>query len=429
MRALYMAYTFPPVSTGSAPMNLKVTGLLAENGWKTTVVTPEYAGGLPRDDSLLNLLHRDVEVVRRGSVMAGSRRSAADSPGPWRRSAPRRILRRFLLETCLQPDRYAVWIPPAVFASLKALRSRKHDLILSLGPPHSVHLSGMICSVLTGLPWVAWFGDLWLNDGFTVWESLSPARRYWSRVMERLVVRRCDGILTTTEGSSRYFTKAYPGFCPPVHTQWNGATREEIRNNWNPEPPAFTGERLVVTYTGYFMGTQTPEHFLRGMKLFMERNPGRKVLFRMIGDPGTYAGLPGELGMGDSVEFHGIVPYSEVFRWQRSSDLLLLMTPPMSGNELKNSSKTVECLLARKPVLVVAPEGDMTGLIRRMNAGYVCGHDPGSICEALETAWREMTGGVFRVLPDRTALEGGEMDMEMQVRLTAQFFESLARRS
>ncbi len=424
---LYIAYTFPPVSTGSAPMNLKVTSLLVCSGWIPTVITPRHVAGLPLDETLLDLLPEEVRVIRKGTVeLAGGRPADGARSGKKRLSIPGR-LRHFILNTLLQPDRYVAWAPMAIFASLRAIREYRSEVIVTLGPPHSVHLVGMVCSALTGRPWVAYFSDLWVCDGYVNWEETTRARRFWTRVMEKWVVRAADGIVTTTDGSSRYFTKTYGTLCPPVQTLWNGATSEETATLWNTKPIPALDDEMVVTYAGYLMGNQTPLHFMRGMKLFMERHPERRIRFRVVGDPGAYAGLPGELGISGQVEWIGRVPFTSVREWQNLSHLLLILMPPQPGNELKNASKTVECLLARRPILALSREGDMTSLIRRMKAGYVSDHDSEDVCLALETAWEEMSRGVLRVLPSPDALLGTEMDMEANAAGLVQFLDGLCR--
>jgi hypothetical protein len=429
-KLVYLAYTFPPVSTGSAPMNLKLARLFLANGWAPHVITPGVASGLPLDPSLDGLLPEEVQVVRTGrrrvrsigKAMAGTGTQSARKRFPGRL---RDRLRRFILEVLLQPDRHVTWFPTAVTTGVREVLRSKAEIIVSLGPPHSVHLAGLACSLLTGRPWVAYFGDLWVRDGYIDWESLPSSRIYWSGVMEGLVVRSADGIITTTDGSSGYFTEIYGSDCPPVCTLWNGVSRAERQAFWNPAGVPPLGEELVITYTGFFMGNQSPEYFLLGLRLFLDRHPGRKVRFRIVGEMGVHSGLPRAMGLTDSVDIVGKVPFSEVRSWQLRSHLLLILLPPQPGNELKNAAKTAEYLLARRPVLAVAAEGDMTGLIRRLDAGYTAGHDAGSICSALEQAYEDLGSGRHKVLGDPGDLDG-VMDMDGNGRDMVRFLESLA---
>jgi len=428
-KLVYLAYTFPPVSTGSAPMNLKLARLFLANGWAPHVITPGVPGGLPLDPSLSDLLPEEVLVVRTGSRRprsAGGPTAAAGTPQPVRgfRSRLRSRLRRFILGSLLQPDRHVTWLPAAVTAGVREVLRSKAEIIISLGPPHSVHLAGLACSLLTGRPWVAYFGDLWLLDGYIDWASLPRSRAFWSRILEGLAVRSADGIITTTDGSSSYFRGRYGTGCPPVFTLWNGASRAERQAFWNPAEVPPPGEELVITYTGFFMGNQSPEYFLRGLRLFLDRHPGRKVRLRIVGEMGTFSGLPAAMGLSDSVDIVGKVPFSEVRGWQLASHLLLILLPPQPGNELKNAAKTAEYLLARRPILAVAPEGDMTGLIRRLDAGYTSGHDADDICGVLEQAYDDLAAGRHRVLREPGDLDG-VMDMDANGREMVRFLESL----
>ncbi len=423
-KLIYIAYTFPPVSTGSAPMNLRLADIFIRNNWLPSVVTPDHTASLPTDPSLTALLPKEMNVIRSGKSGRLRRRKKPVTEQARSAKTERKGLRKLILEVILQPDRYVTWVPRAIRAALREIDRIRADLVITLGPPHSVHLAGLACSRLTGKPWVAYFGDLWAMDGYINWQSVSWARRHLTPIIEKAIVTRADGIITTTDGSSRYFEEKYGEKCPPVQTLWNGVTLEEREKQWNQEGPRNPGDNLIITYTGFFMGNQTPEHFLRGMKLFLEKHPDSGFKFRIVGDFGAYADLPEKLGMKDSVEVLGAVPFTEVRKWQLDSDVLLLILRPQPGNELKNPSKTVEYLLARRPILAVTPKGDLTALIERLGAGYTATHDADSICAKLEEIHRDIRAGKFKVLENPSDLDG-DMDMDMGGRRMIEFLDRI----
>jgi len=404
-------------------MNLRLMDIFIRNGWLPAVVTPDHAGNLPEDPSLLRLLPEEISIIRTGNSGSMKKRK---NPVP-HKSQPsgRQGLRKFILEGILQPDRNVTWVPRAAIAALREIRLNGADLIITLGPPHSVHLTGLLCSRLTGIPWVAYFGDLWSNDGYINWEAVSGIRRHLTPVIEKAIVTRTNGIITTTDGSSRYFREKYGEECPPVQTLWNGVTLAEREKQWNFLEPGVSSRELVITYTGFFMGNQTPEHFLTGMKVFLDRHPDSGLKFRVVGDFGAYTGLPEKLGIKDSVEILGTVPFAEVRKWQLDSDILLLILPPQAGNELKNPSKTVEYLMARKPVFAVAPRGDLTDLIESLGAGYTALHDTDSVCNALEKIDRDIHTGILRILKNPSDLDG-KMNMDTNGKKMVEFLNSIA---
>jgi glycosyltransferase involved in cell wall biosynthesis len=271
---------------------------------------------------------------------------------------------------------------------------------------------------------VAYFGDLWALDGYIDWESASWARRRLAPLMERTVVSAADGIITTTDGSSEYFRTTYGHECPPVQTLWNGVPLAERDRSWNSKGLREPQDDIVITYTGFFMGLQTPEYFLNGFRLFLDRHPESRLKFRVVGDFGAFGSLPVELGLEGNIEVLGTVPFSQVRDYQLDSDILLLILPPQPGNELKNPSKTVEYLLARRPVLAVAPEGDLTSLIKDLGAGYTASHDPESVCSAIEQIHRDMAAGRQMILKQPGQLDG-RMDMDRGGREMAAFLDRI----
>ncbi len=425
-KLIYIAYTFPPVSTGSAPMNLRLADIFIRNGWLPSVVTPDHTASMPTDASLTALLPKEMNVIRSGKSGRLCKRKKAIHVQSGSVKSERKGLRKLILEVILQPDRFVTWIPRAITAALQEIDRIGADVVITLGPPHSVHLAGLVCSRLTGKPWVAYFGDLWAMDGYINWQSLSWARRRLTPIIEKAVVERADGIITTTDGSSRYFEEKYGDSCPPVQTLWNGVTLKEREKQWNTEGPRNPGDNLILTYTGFFMGNQTPEHFLKGMKLFLSKHPESGFKFRVVGDFGAYADLPEKLGIKDSVEVLGAVPFTEVRKWQLDSDVLLLILRSKPGNELKNPSKTIEYLLARRPVLAVTPKGDLTGLIERLDAGYTATNEADSICAALEEIHRDIHAGKFKVLENPSDLDG-DLDMDAGGRRMVEFLERVVQ--
>jgi glycosyltransferase involved in cell wall biosynthesis len=185
---------------------------------------------------------------------------------------------------------------------------------------------------------------------------------------------------------------------------------------------------LSICYTGFFMHRQTPEPFLRGLKLFRERNPEAGIRFKVVGAfSDDHAMLPSSLGVGDLVETVGLVPFGEVLSHQRSADVLMVCLPPLPGSEVKVPSKLAEYLLCGKPIMAVAPEGDLTRTVTELKAGYCCAPVPEEVCACLERIHADFTGGSleFDADPEEVARR---FDMSVRCVELGRFMDMIADR-
>ncbi|MBK8489273.1 MAG: hypothetical protein IPL48_16005 [Bacteroidetes bacterium] len=64
------------------------------------------------------------------------------------------------------PDARKFWIEPSVKFLLKYISDKPVDIIISTGPPHSMHMIALALKQKTELPWIADFRDPWTNIDF-----------------------------------------------------------------------------------------------------------------------------------------------------------------------------------------------------------------------------------------------------------------------
>ncbi|MFO7627504.1 MAG: glycosyltransferase [Candidatus Fermentibacteraceae bacterium] len=433
-KLLYLAYNFPPVSTGGASRNLVLARYLPVGGWEMVPFTASNHIGLPMDPTLPDHLPEGMKVnssfhLDPLHLLASAGRAAAVRPEG---KTPRRVsfktrLKRFLCHYLILPDRAVTWALTAVPAATRTARREKTGIVMSFGPQHSVHLISLAVARLCGLPFVSHFGDLWAYDSLVDWKALPAFTVRVNKWLERFVVLHSDGIVTTTPLSSQYFRTVYGIRCPPTIDIPNGYDPRRIKGmNSVPEERDRNGSVLRICYTGFFIGQQTPEPFLKGLGLFRERNADARILFKMVGSFGEdYDGLPRALGVEDLVEIVGQVPFSQVITHQRDADVLMVCLPPLPGSEVKMPSKLAEYLLWNKPLLAVAPEGDLTRTVRELSAGYCCAPIPGDVCATLERIFSDFTSGRLKVDLDSDEV-ADRFDMSILCVELGRFLDSIA---
>lgn len=398
---VYLAYSFPPVSSGSNTRNLLLPKYLPRFGWRFNVLTVSNPRGMPLDLELPEKVpegtlvrkvhhHDPMSILRR---LAGKgKEPSTTSPGPTRAgSSFRDCLRSYLLF----PDRLITWMPKVVPEGVRLVRETGSSLILSAGPHHSLHLHAWMISRITGIRWVPYFGDLWVYDGYVRFPP-GPIRAA-HRAMERAVVRNADAIITTTPRSSDYFRDRYGADCPPCFEMVNGYDPEtDPPPKPRPEEER-KGERFTVTFTGNLVGENTPDYLPLGLDRFFSLHPDAPVRLVMVGRlPTNYAKKLSSVGNGQVVEFRGSVPSMEAREHQRKADLLLTFLEDRPGNEVKNSAKLAEYVSAGKPVLAIAPAGDLTDFVRRMEAGYVSKPDPEAVADVMERILADWRNGSLK---------------------------------
>ncbi|MGE4540563.1 MAG: glycosyl transferase family 1, partial [Bacteroidales bacterium] len=173
-KVLIITYYWPPSGGGGVQRWLKFVKYLRQFGWEPVIYTPENPESPQLDQSLVNEIPAELEVLK----------TKVWEPYRWYktftgRKMDERIQTAFLSEkkkpglteklsiwirgNVFIPDARRYWIKPSVKFLKTWLLQNKVDLIVSTGPPHSMHLIGMQLKRQTGIPWLADFRDPWTN--------------------------------------------------------------------------------------------------------------------------------------------------------------------------------------------------------------------------------------------------------------------------
>src|SRR5258708_38705536 len=159
---------FPPAAASGAFGAFGFARHLPKFGWRTIVVAPPGLPTEPVDGDLLN------------RVPAGT----PPYPVPYPKGIISKPLRR------LAPR--AIWLPRAWATCQRALRDHRCDAIVTSGPPHIVHLLGLLLKRRYRLSWVADFRDPWVA-GMRL-PGLAPRKRSGVARLEAAVMREAHSI-------------------------------------------------------------------------------------------------------------------------------------------------------------------------------------------------------------------------------------------
>jgi hypothetical protein len=133
---------------------------------------------------------------------------------------------------------------------------------------------------------------------------------------------------------------------------------------------------LLITYTGSFMGRQTPEYFLSAMQHLIDEKSldPSDLRIRFIGHyDAAVLDIFNRFREKVPIEILGFQPYDQSLWHQVNSDLLLLIVSmdESEGGHQTMTGKFFEYIGARRPIFALVPDGPLKDTIIRGKFGQV----------------------------------------------------------
>lgn len=289
-RVLYLVLEYPPINGPGVWRGLAFSKYLPRFGWLPTVLCSDRAAARDRFDEALNAeIPPEIEVQRVSSILYRDVKALSDRVGKHVGSKllKRRYkqLRSWLLNR--YPDQQIHWALKVAWKAILELRSKPYEVIISSGPPHVVHLAGLIANAVTGTPWFIDYRDPWSNDKNGIFQ-MSYQQEFFEE-LERLCVRRCTGVLSVTETYIEDLRARFPEEKPEsgYHCIRNGHDLSEAMQEAALTSPQ--NDRLWIHFNGTPQTTQQPfQKMLDALAILREQ--GDVDLPKL-----SFSGIPPEL--------------------------------------------------------------------------------------------------------------------------------------
>lgn len=402
MRALIVAYYFPPKGGAGTQRFAKFCKFLPEFGIEPIVLTVAVAtktAHAPTDDASLAIGER-TEVVRvavPSSVSIGQR--------------VRRALRLHLDED--------EWARAAAQRALEVAKERRVDVVVTTLSPYACYRIGERVQRELGVPWVVDLRDPWALDGWRVYPTAMHAAADLGHM--RRALTRADFVVANVPECKREFVALG---ADPARTVVipNGFDEDDFAQ---PAPRPARDGRFHVVHVGTLHGVdvapgftanrfrrvrhrqiaplgRTGHYLLHALALWAAKaGPrARELVVDLYGHVDqSHQQLVAQLGIGDSVVLHGYVPHRQSIAALCAADAVFvpLHDVPPGERALVVPGKMYEALASERPVLAALPPGDGADLVRALGAGIcVPPADAAALAQALETCFRDRPDGVSR---------------------------------
>jgi glycosyltransferase involved in cell wall biosynthesis len=423
---LMIAYIYPPnrIVTGSRRI-IKFAKYLPHFGYRPVVLTTRAHGTLPDDtgssifraDDPVRLLKHLYQLVKRAN-QSPTQPVAVSSTAPGPESRIQQWRAKYSI-----PDQQIIWYPWAVWTARSLLRSLPIRLLYSTSTPETDHLVGLTLKRLTGLPWVVDFRDGWMFETIP-FRHTSPLRHAIESRLERAVVTNADHIITASQVLANDFRQRYPRIAPRISVITNGYDPDDFApiQREKQKTPTFR-----VVHTGTFsLGRWNTSldgllEALRSMQA--DQLPLMEDLeIVLVGDlTATEWRTIEQSGVQEHFSMRGRVPYHEALEYQVQADILLLIVTAQVTSHSAN--KFFEYLATGRPILALASQSSIVGVVSHLGAGLVVDpDDPVGIRRALQTFHAQWKAGL---LPTRVREQVRQFDRRELTRNLAAIFDRL----
>lgn len=357
-KVLVITYYWPPSGGGGVQRWLKFVKYLPQFGWEPIVYTPENPEYPSLDQSLLKDVSPDLKIIRHSIFepygfykrFVGLKKGDKINTGFLSESKkPKKAegIAVWIRGNLFIPDARKFWIKPSVSYLSNYLKENPVDVVVTTGPPHSMHLIGFGLKKKLGLKWVADFRDPWTNIDFYEELKLSSWADKKHHRLEQKVLDNADGIIGVGKGYIENLLTIPK--TTPIKIITNGFDEDDFENIIYAEREEFT-----ISHFGSMNKTRNPEGLWKALSKIKVKNPElfKIVKVKLFGKVDhMIISSAAKYGLADKVELVDYIPHDKMMKELVNSSLLLLIINNISQGNRLIPGKVFEYIGSGKPIL------------------------------------------------------------------------------
>ena len=437
-RVLIISYYWPPTGGSGVQRWVKFAKYLPALGWQPVIYTPENPEQLAVDETLAGEVPVEAEIIRRRIVepygmykkvlrRSGHSKEAVEvNPVNAQNKSFLQKAAMWVRGNLFRPDPRCWWIRPSVRFLKKYLKDHPVDLIVSTGPPQSMHLIGRKLAQETGLPWIADFRDPWTKIFYFKHLSMTRATKRWHEKMEKRVLDEATRVVAVSPLVQQEFQAMTQ---TPVELITNGF--DECDFHQEPFKMAEGGPQqlFTITHTGLFAADGNPtvlwevlaekcrtcEEFRKSLRINLIGKTDEQIIKAAH-----------DAGLGENVYDLGYQHHARAVDEQRKASLLILPLRKEPEYKAVLPGKLFEYLASYRPILGIGQsDGAMSMILDSTRTGVVFDwEDKEAIAKYIDECWEKHLEGRLRI-------EGDDISQFTRRNLTlrmAQLFEELTKK-
>lgn len=380
-KVLILTYYWPPAGGAGVQRWLKFVKYISQMGFEPHIYTPENPEAPAFDDSLLKDIPSNAKIIKKpiwepfslfkkltktkGNFNAGFLSEEKKNKEKWTEK-----LAMFVRANIFIPDAKMFWIRPSTRFLKEYIQDEKIEVIISTGPPHSLHLIALKLKQKLGIKWIADFRDPWTNIDF--YKDLPTIACVDKRhhKLEKEVLQKADKILVVGAQMKKEFQKTLA--LANIEVITNGFDSEIAQNT-------ILDKKFSILHVGSINADRSHESFYKALHYLLQKNENLKdfLELKLVGKVDfTAREYISKYQLEEFTEFVNYVPYTEISEIQQTAHILYLPVNNTPNAKGILTGKLFEYLAAKRPILAQGPQdGDLAQILKETNAGFIFNFD------------------------------------------------------
>jgi len=375
-KVLIITYYWPPSGGAGVQRWLKFVKYLREFGWEPIIFTPENPE-IPASDTSLE---KDIPIgttiiktpiwepysaykkfvgrkkddkIKTGFLAEKETPSVTENISVWIRG------------NLFIPDARKFWVRPSIKNLSSYLKENPVDVLISTGPPHSMHLIALGLKQKMNIPWLADFRDPWTNIDFYDDLKLTLRSDRKHHKLEKQVVETANRVLVIGNGMAEDLRNIH-------HRNYDIITNgyDELQA----EKAAELDASFSIAHIGSMVRTRNPEIFWKALSEIVIENKtfSGDLEIKLIGqiDISVRQSIQ-SYKLEEFVTYTEYLSHDDVRKVQSQSQVLLLLIINTPNAKLVVTGKIFEYLNSGRPILCVGPkDGDAAHILSETQTGH-----------------------------------------------------------
>ena len=376
MKVLIITYYWPPSGGSGVQRWLKFVKYLRNFKVEPVVYTVDNPNYAILDETLHNQVPTTVEVLKNpikepNNLFSFFGKGGKKASAGFLDANPSffgKIL-QYIRANYFIPDARKFWIKPSVQFLTKYLSENKIDVVITTGPPHSMHLIGLQLKQKLGVKWIADFRDPWTDIDYFHQLPLTKKAIQKHHQFEKEVVSTADCVLVVGKTMKEKYLK----YNQNIEVISNGF--DDIEDKSKVE----LDTKFSIVHIGMMNADRNPKILWKVLSDLINENQNfaEDLQLKFVGKLAheVFESIK-DNKLTSVIEFIPYLPHKEVVIFQQSAQILLLAVNKVPSASGIITGKLFEYLQANRPILAIAPpEGDLAEIINSTKAGKIVGFD------------------------------------------------------